>query len=243
MERAHIHSVETGSAVDGPGIRYVLFLQGCPFRCKFCHNPDTWILTDSTLRSVSDVMKDIEKYENFFKFSGGGVTASGGEPLLQAHFLAELFKRLKEHGVHTAVDTCGYVDVNSYVDEVLKYTDLVLLDIKHLDEKKHIELTGKPNGKVLKFLDELQSRNIKTWIRVVVVPTFSDDLEYAQSLAKFLKAYSVIEKVEILPYHVMGVHKWERLGYDYALKKISPPSFDIINKISSVFQAEGLRTS
>ncbi len=243
MEKAHIHSVETGSALDGPGMRYVLFLQGCPFRCKFCHNPDTWMLTDRTLRDSGEVLKDIKKYESFFKFSGGGVTVSGGEPLLQARFLAELFAKLKERGIHTAVDTCGYTDISAHVDAVLKNTDLVLLDIKHLDSLWHRELTGKPNEKVLNFLKELQRRKIPVWIRVVVIPTITDDLDYMRALAKFLKKYSVVKKVEVLPYHALGVHKWESLGYDYPLKKIYPPSADMMGKITAVFNDAGFQTS
>ncbi len=237
MEKKHpIHSIETAGALDGPGLRYVFFLYGCPFRCKFCHNPDTWISNKKNLKSVEELYTDILKYENFFKFSGGGVTASGGEPLLHPVFLAELFEKLKEKNIHTALDTCGYSEITDEVKRLVNATDLVLLDIKHLDPLWHQELTGKPNALVLAFLKYLQSKKKKVWLRTVIIEGWTDSISYAESLVKLVKKYSVIEKIELLPYHDMGKKKWDALGMKYHFESLNPPSAKRLKEFVKIFK-------
>ncbi len=229
----YIHSILTGGTVDGPGIRYVIFFQMCPFRCKYCHNPDTWAKNPLGIKTVNNVLADILKYKDFFNFSGGGVTVSGGEPLLQAEFVLELFKKLKQNNIHTVVDTCGYIDVTKEIEEVISNTDLILLDIKHLNTKKHIELTGRDNIKVIKFLDYLKQKNKKIWIRQVLVPTYTTDESYINDLINFLDEYrGIIEKIELLPYHKMGIEKWKKLGLNYTLN-VDPPQKDVVDNFKN----------
>jgi pyruvate formate lyase activating enzyme len=222
--------------LDGPGIRYVLFLQGCCFRCLFCHNPDTWSGL-ANVRSVDEVVEDVLKYQKFYDSSGGGVTVSGGEPLLQIPFLIEFFKRLKDNNIHTAIDTCGYIDISDDFRELMNYTDLFMLDIKHLDNDVHKKLTGKDNIKVLKFLKFLDENDKRIWIRKVLVPDISMDEKYIMTLIEFLKDYH-IEKVELLPYHDMGREKYEKLGIDYPLTNPLPTKSEI-QKIKSLFLTHG----
>lgn len=238
--KAAVHSVETAGALDGPGIRYVLFLYGCPFRCKFCHNPDTWTASKKSLKSVDEVYEDILKYEPFFKFSNGGVTVSGGEPTMHLEFLIELFGKLKKRGIHTALDTCGYCEITPELEKLLSLTDLVLLDIKHLDPLWHMELTGKPNALVLKFLKYLQKIKKTVWIRTVMIEGWTDSLDYAKSLAKFLKRYSVVKKIELLPYHDMGRKKWEALGLKYQFENLKTPSSQRIKEFKKIFDDAGI---
>lgn len=236
---AYIHSIVTGGTVDGPGVRYVIFFQMCPFRCKYCHNPDTWFKNSLNIKTLDSLYYDILKYKNFFNFSGGGVTSSGGEPLLQAGFIAKLYSKLKDEKIHTALDTCGYVDLTDDVKEAIKYTDLFLLDIKHLDEKKHLELTGKDNKKVINFLDYLFSQNKKVWIRQVLVPTFTAEKGYVEKLVAFLEKYRpIIQKVELLPYHKMGEQKWKNLGLKYQLD-VEPPDKKDVMEFKSTIEAAG----
>lgn len=236
---AYIHSIVTGGTVDGPGVRYVIFFQMCPFRCKYCHNPDTWFKNSLNIKTLDSLYCDILKYKNFFNFSGGGVTSSGGEPLLQAGFIAKLYSKLKDEKIHTALDTCGYVDLTDDVKEAIKYTDLFLLDIKHLDEKKHLELTGKDNKKVINFLDYLFSQNKKVWIRQVLVPTFTAEKGYVEKLVAFLEKYRlIIQKVELLPYHKMGEQKWKNLGLKYQLD-VEPPDKKDVMEFKSIIEAAG----
>ena len=254
MLTGNVHSIQTMGTLDGPGIRYVLFVQGCPFRCLFCHNPDTWnILGDvskksgdslkygvSNQKSVDFLVEDVLKYKKFFESSNGGVTVSGGEPLLQIPFLTEFFKKLKENEIHTAIDTCGYVDLSDNLDKLIGYTDLFLLDIKHLNSDKHRELTGKDNDKVLKFLEHINSLNKKIWIRQVLVPDWTMDDDYIEELIKFLKNYN-IEKVELLPYHEMGKEKYKKLGISYRLKTRIPTKEEV-EKIRKNFIENGFDT-
>lgn len=254
MLTGNVHSIQTMGTLDGPGIRYVLFVQGCPFRCLFCHNPDTWnILGDvskksgdslkygvSNQKSVDFLVEDVLKYKKFFDSSNGGVTVSGGEPLLQIPFLTEFFQKLKENEIHTAIDTCGYVDISDNLDKLISYTDLFLLDIKHLNPQKHRELTGKDNDKVLKFLEHINSLGKKIWIRQVLVPDWTMDYDYIEGLIKFLKNYN-IEKVELLPYHEMGKEKYKKLGISYRLKTRIPTK-DEVEKIREKFIENGFDT-
>lgn len=237
--KCNYHSIQTMGTLDGPGIRYVLFLQGCPFRCLFCHNPDTWSGKANSM-SVDEVVSDILKYKSFYENSNGGVTISGGEPLLQIPFLLELFKKLKAYNIHTTIDTCGYVDISNDLKELLGYTDLFLLDIKHLDKQKHKNLTGCSNDKVIKFLKFLDDNNKSIWIRQVLVPEISMDNDYIGSLIEFLKKFN-IEKVELLPYHEMGKEKYKKLGIEYKLKSRIPTK-DEVNKIKEKFVKNGFDT-
>lgn len=220
---AKIHSLETCGTVDGPGIRFVVFTQGCPLRCKYCHNPDTWKMSDGTETSVDYLVEEAVKYKSYMKFSGGGVTVTGGEPLLQTSFVKEYFTKLKKHHIHTAIDTSGYV-FNDDVKDVLKLTDLVLLDVKHFDPTKYKDLTGVELAPTLKFLDYLGQQNIPTWIRYVLVPGISDQSEHIEALAKHLSHFTNIERIELLPFHKMGEYKWEELGLDYTLTDVNEPS-------------------
>ena len=212
-----IHSVETFGTVDGPGIRYVIFMQGCPLHCKYCHNRDTWDIGTGLEVTSENLVKQILKYKTYIKSSGGGVTASGGEALLQAKFLTNLFKELQQKGIHTALDTAGSLPINDDIKELLKYTDLVLLDIKHIDNQKCIELTGSSNKNELNFAKYLSENNIHMWIRQVLVPGITDDKEDLKKLKEFISTLKNVDKVEILPYHDLGKFKWTNLGLEYPL--------------------------
>lgn len=231
---ARIHSIETCGTVDGPGIRYILFLAGCPLRCKYCHNCDTWNINSGELMSTDEVLNNVRKYKSYFKFSSGGITVSGGEPTLQWEFVSELFKKCKDEGIHTCIDTSGYCDIEK-AEKFLPYTDLVLLDIKHIDDDKHFNLTGVHNKKTLTFAKYLSHQNIPVWIRYVLVPGYSDDLEDIEKLCLFIKTLSNVQKVEILPYHQLGVHKWEELGLEYELSQVEPPTKELIRDVQDVF--------
>lgn len=220
-----VHSFESFGTVDGPGIRFVVFLQGCPLRCQYCHNPDTWA-AGGTEYSAEDVARRVLRYKNYFA-NGGGVTVSGGEPLLQREFVKELFTLLKAEGVHTCLDTSGCTFQQEKADEflpLLNVTDLVLLDIKHIDENEHKNLTGKGNQNALAFAQFLSDNGKKTWIRHVLVPEKTDKDEWLYRLKAFIDTLKTVEKVEVLPYHTMGEVKYEKLGYTYPLKGIAPPT-------------------
>lgn len=218
-----IHSFESFGTVDGPGIRYVIFMQGCPLKCKYCHNRDTWDFSGGEEYSVDEVIDRIKRCKSYIDASGGGVTVSGGEPLLQPQFLIELFKRLKELNISTALDTAGSLKINEKIEELLKYTDLVILDIKHINNKKSIELTGVPNENNINFAKYLSEKNIPMWIRQVLVPGYTDDKEDLLNLKKFIISLKTVKKVEILPYHDLGKFKWENLGEKYPLADVKPP--------------------
>jgi len=237
-----IHSIETMGTVDGPGIRYVVFMQGCPMRCIFCHNRDAWDPRGGKEVTVEELLNDIEKYMTFMQYSGGGVTATGGEPTLQAEFVTELFKGVKELGLNTAMDTSGFVEI-SKVKELLEVTDLVLLSIKHVDELKHQELTGVGNKKVLSFLDYLREINKPTWIRYVVIPGYTDEEKDMRKLAELLKNYPNVELIDILPYHNMGAYKWEAMGLEYPLKGVPVPGKEEIEKAKKIFREYGHRVN
>ena len=223
-----VHSFETFTTVDGPGIRFILFLSNCPLRCKYCHNPDTWACKGKEY-SVDDIVNEILKYKNYYK--NGGVTISGGEPLLQIDFVIEIFKKLKKYNMHTAIDTSGITFNENQIekfDELNKYTDLYLLDIKEIDEKKHIELTGKSNKNILEFSQYLSKNNKKVWIRHVIVPTINLDKDDLIKTKEFIDTLNNVERVDVLPYHTLGVHKYKDLGLKYPLEGVRTPTSEEI---------------
>ena len=224
-----IHSFFAGGTVDGPGIRFVIFLKGCPLRCLYCHNPDTWTQDNSIIQTVDEVYNQAIKYRGYFS-NGGGVTITGGEPLVQIDFVIELFKKFKDNNIHTALDTSGILFdksnkelLNKYY-ELIKYTDLFLLDIKHIDNNKHIELTGKSNKNVLDFARFLSDNNKDMWIRHVLVPGITLNDEYLNKTKEFIDTLKTVKKIEVLPYHTMGIVKYENLGIEYKLKDVLPPT-------------------
>ena len=231
---AKIHSIESFGTVDGPGIRFVLFLQGCHLQCTYCHNRDTWDMKGGEYKTLDDIFEKIKRYKNYMLLSGGGVTATGGEPLLQAKFLIELFKKLKAEGIHTCIDTSGIVAITDDIKELLKYTDLVLLDIKHIDDEKCKKLVGVSNKRELEFAQYLSDNNIKIWIRQVLVPGYTDDEQDLLKLKKFIKSLETVEKVQILPYHDMGKYKWEKLGAKYELEDVRPANQDDVDRAKKI---------
>ncbi|MCH1918638.1 pyruvate formate lyase 1-activating protein [Shewanella sp. A3A] len=244
MTVGRIHSIESFGTVDGPGIRFIAFMQGCLMRCKYCHNRDTWDLDDGKEVTVAELMEQILSYRSFYEASGGGVTASGGEAVLQAEFVAAWFKACKEAGFHTCLDTNGFVrKYTPVIDELLDNTSLVMLDIKQMDDAKHIDLTKVSNHRTLQFAEYLAKRGQKTWIRYVVVGGYTEDEASAEQLAAFLAPMRNVEKVELLPYHELGKHKWEALGEKYELDGVSPPSRETMEKIQAVFAAHGLNVT
>ena len=225
-----IHSFESFGTVDGPGIRFVVFMQGCALKCKYCHNRDTWDISNGTEYDVDFVLNMIMRSKPFLDSSHGGVTISGGEPLLQVQFVTELFKKLKKKNIHTAIDTSGAFKINDNIKELLSYTDLVLLDIKHIDNEKCIKLTGVSNENTLNFAKYLDEQKIPVWIRQVLVPGFTDDEHDLQKLKTFIDSLSNVQKIELLPYHDMGKFKWEEFGQEYQLKDTPIPTQEQINK-------------
>ena len=228
-----IHSFESFGTVDGPGVRFVTFMQGCPLRCQFCHNPDTWdpnrkCQYEFTPEQLRD---EVVKYRSFIK--SGGVTASGGEPLMQSEFVAEFFRLCHDEGLHTALDTSGAI-ITDKVLKVLDNTDLVLLDIKTMDAELYPTLTGVKQNNNLAFLDILEERKIKTWVRHVVVPNLTDNDEWLRKLGEHVSHYDCVEKIEILPYHTLGTYKYEKLGEKYKLEGVPALSAQRANEIRSM---------
>ena len=216
-----IHSSESFGTVDGPGLRYVLFMQGCPMRCLYCHNPDTWNISGGREMSVGEIISEYKKNAVYYK--NGGMTVTGGEPLLQTDFLIELFKKAKEEGIHTCIDTSGitFDEGNTEkIDALLIYTDLVMLDIKHIDAEKHKKLTGFDNATVLAFARYLDAKKIPTWIRHVVVEGYTDDETDLFSLGEFIGSLKNVKALDVLPYHTMGAAKYKELGIKYRLDGI-----------------------
>ena len=230
---AKIHSFESFGTVDGPGIRYVIFLQGCHLKCKYCHNRDTWDINGGYYSSLDEILNKIENYKNYI-MPNGGVTVTGGEPLLQVHFLIELFKKLKEKNIHTCIDTSGMVDITEDIKTLLNYTDLVLLDIKHIDPIKCKDLVGVSNERELKFAEYLSQNNIDMWIRQVLIPGYTDDENDLRKLKSFIDKLNSVKKVELLPYHNMGEYKWKKLGLNYDLKDVKAPTAEEVKKAKQI---------
>lgn len=230
---AKVHSVESFGTVDGPGIRFVLFLQGCHLECKYCHNRDTWDINGGTYKSLDEIFDKIMNYKNYI-YPNGGVTVTGGEPLIQSKFIYELFTKLKNEGIHTCIDTSGMFPITDDIKKVLTVTDLVLLDIKHIDDEKCKKLVGKSNKFELEFAKYLSDNNINIWIRQVIIPRITDDTEDLIKLKEFISSLKTVKKVELLPYHNMGKYKWEKLGLKYELDHISPANSKDIKRAKKI---------
>mgnify|MGYP000908779931 CR=1 FL=1 len=241
----YIHSLESFGTVDGPGVRFVVFFQGCPMRCQYCHNPDTWNMQDAAHTMTADEIIDrVERNKSFYKT--GGITATGGEPMLQIDFLTELFYKAKEKGIHTCLDTSGIMfpvkenektgQQMEKIDTLLSVTDLVMLDIKHMEEEAHKKLTTHSAKHSQSFAKYLDQKEIPIWIRHVLVPERSDKDEYLERLHDFIETLDNVERVEVLPYHTLGAYKWKELGYDYKLEGIDPPTQERIENANRILE-------
>jgi len=232
--QGNIHSFESFGTVDGPGIRYIVFMQGCALKCKYCQNRDTWSTKTNNSYSSDEVLEKILKCRTFIESTRGGVTISGGEPLLQQDFLIELFTKLKKEKIHTCIDTSGSVPITDKLDELLKLTDLVLLDIKHIDDEKCKNLTGVSNKLELEFAKHLSDIGKKMWIRQVIVPGYTDNENDLIRLKDFISTLKTVEKVELLPYHNLGKFKWENVNDNYELEDVVPPSNEDMEKYKKI---------
>ena len=235
-----IHSLETFGLVDGPGVRFVVFLQGCKMRCKYCHNPETWSFDGAQDREAGELFEHVYHYKGYWG-NGGGVTVSGGEPLLQIDFVTEFFRQAKLKGVHTTIDTAGqpFCEEPEFLekfDKLLSYTDLVMLDLKEMDDKKHRSLTGYTNENILKLAKYLSDKGKPMWIRHVLVPGVTDDENGLKEMADFIGTLKTVERVEVLPYHTLGLFKWEKLGIKYPLEGIKSPTEEQVKKAEEILQ-------
>lgn len=240
--KGRIHSVESFGSVDGPGIRFVVFMQGCHMRCQFCHNPDTWAMEEGEEKTADELLAQALRYKTYWK-QNGGITVSGGEPLLQMDFLLEFFTKAKAKGVHLTIDTSGHPFTReepffSKFQELMKVTDLVMLDIKQINEEAHKTLTGWTNSNILDLAQYLSDTGKPMWIRHVLVPGGSDRDEYLKQLDTFVKGLKTVEKIEVLPYHTLGEYKWQELGMDYPLKGIEPPTKERIENAKKLLHVE-----
>jgi len=231
-----IHSFETMGALDGPGIRVVIFMQGCMLKCKYCQNRDTWDINRGQIYTVKEIVEKVSKYENYINESNGGITVSGGEPLLQAGFLINLFKELKKKNIHTAIDTSGMVEINSEIRELIELTDLFLLDIKSINDNVCKYLTGKSNIRNLEFAKYLSDNNKEMWIRQVLVPTITNKKEDLIKLKEFINSLKSVKKIEILPYHSLGKFKWDNLGKEYEFENIKVPTEKEIREAKEILK-------
>lgn len=223
MIKGYIHSEESFGTVDGPGVRYVLFMQGCPLRCLYCHNPDTWDISAGKEVTADEIFESFMKNSVFYK--DGGITVSGGEPLLQIDFVTELFKKMKEENIHTCIDTSGITfnpKEKEKFDELVKYTDLIMLDIKHIDSVFHKKLTGADNENILLFAKYLEEKNVDLWVRHVVVKGYTDNPDDLAKLGHFIGKLKNLKAIDVLAYHTMGVNKYEKLGIPYLLGDVAP---------------------
>lgn len=235
-----IHSIESFGSADGPGVRYLVFLQGCRMRCKYCHNPDTWASQGGEEQTPEEVLKKALRYKSYWG-KDGGITVSGGEALLQIDFLIELFKLAKENGVHTTVDTSGnpFTRDGEFFEkfqELMKYTDLFLLDIKHINTEQHKELTGHGNENILDLAKYLSEQKKDVWIRHVLVPGITDDEAQLKELHDFIEGLDNVKRVEVLPYHTLGVFKWEQLGIPYSLDGVRSPEKESVEKANEILE-------
>lgn len=235
FKKGYIHSIETMGLLDGPNIRVVVFFQGCPLRCIFCHNPDTWNSVSDKEFTSKEIVDEIRKYRPYIE-QGGGVTFSGGEPLYQSEFLLECLKMCKNAGIHTCIDTSGTGYNKELLDDILKYTDLVLLDIKAIDNENYKKITGKSIDEFDYFKDRLNESNTKVWIRQVIIPSINDTSEYALNLKEYLKNINNIERVDFLPYHTMGIAKYKKLNIKYRLEDIPEMDKEECQKLERILK-------
>ncbi|MFY7807191.1 MAG: pyruvate formate-lyase-activating protein [Limnoraphis robusta] len=236
----YIHSIETCGTVDGPGIRFVIFTQGCLLRCQYCHNPDTRNLQAGKVVTPKEIFEQIKKYRSYMKASGGGVTISGGEPLLQPEFIGEVFRLCKQAGIHTALDTSGFPKFEE-AKKVLEFVDLVLLDLKAFYPETYQEVTAVSLEPVLRFTHYLNEIKKPTWVRFVLVPNLTDNLQEITELAQFVSTLSNVEKVEVLPFHKMGEYKWEEMGYEYKLKDTPAATVEQVQQVMEIFKRFGVK--
>lgn len=230
-----IHSIESFGTVDGPGIRFILFLQGCSLKCKYCHNRDSWDIKGGEFKTLTEIYEKILRYKEYI-CPNGGVTVSGGEPLLQYEFLIELFKKLKKDNIHTCIDTSGMIIINDKIKELIELTDLFLLDIKHIDPEKCKELVGFSNEKEIDFAKYLSYNNKHMWIRQVLIPGITDDENDLIKLKQFINSLKTVDRVEILPYHSMGKYKWEKLGLKYELEGVHDATDIDVNRAKKILE-------
>lgn len=240
MEKGYIHSIETLGTLDGPGIRMVVFFQGCKLRCAYCHNPDTWIFNKGTATTAEEIVKKARRYKPYFKFNDGGITFSGGEPLMQPEFLLECLKLCKKEGIHTVIDTAG-VGLGDY-DEILKYADLVILDVKHSNPEKYKSITGLDIDSYCRFKEALIKNNKSIWLKQVVTPGINDTYEDMIAFEKEVNTFpkSMIQKVELLPYHTLGVFKYKELNIDYKLEGVQPLTKEKLEELKRYLRIEKL---
>ena len=234
----YVHSLESFGSVDGPGVRYIIFLSGCAMRCQFCHNPDTWDIKTGKSYTADELLDIALRYRSYWR-DKGGITVSGGEPLLQIDFLTELFRKAKKKGINTTLDTSGnpFTTAEPFYTkwlELMKYTDLVMLDIKHIDDEQHKVLTGHTNRNILEMAKIMSDMGKKMWIRHVLVPERNDTDEYLIRLSEFIKTLNGVEKIEVLPYHTLGVFKWQNLNIPYQLEGIDPPTKERIENANNI---------
>lgn len=239
--KGRIHSVESFGSADGPGVRYIVFLKGCNMRCQYCHNPDTWAKDGGELMTPEEVLKKALRYKTYWK-EKGGITVSGGEALLQIDFVTELFRLAKEKGVNTCLDTSGNPfsleePFKSKFDELMKYTDLFMLDIKHMDDAAHRKLTGQTNQNILEMAAYLSDHGKAMWIRHVLVPGITTEEDELHRLRSFLDTLKTVERVEVLPYHTLGIFKWKELGIPYQLEGVDPPTKEQIDRAKEILGA------
>jgi pyruvate formate lyase activating enzyme len=235
-----LHSFTTGSTVDGPGVRVVAWTTGCMWRCLYCHNPDTWTMSNGIPVTVAKAAEELRKYRHGLKVMAGGFTLSGGDPLMQHRFTVKLFTAARGMGIHTALDTNGYYG-DRLSDEELELASLVLLDIKAWDPERHKQLTGMDNGPTLDFARRLAARRRPVWLRYVLVPGLTDEKEDIAKIARFTASLGNVERVDVLPFHQMGRFKWKQLGLKYALEDVEPPSVAVVEQALGIFRAEGLK--
>lgn len=240
MTKGFVHSVESFGSVDGPGIRFLIFLQGCPMRCQFCHNPDSWKTGIGEERTADELLDQVERFRAYWG-DNGGITVSGGEALLQIDFLLELFEKAKQRGIGTCLDTSAQLFTRKSpffekFERLMELTDTVLLDIKHIDDEEHRKLTRHSNANILDCARYLSEIDKPVWIRHVLIPGITDKDEYLVRLRDFLSTLHNIERIEVLPYHTLGVYKYEKLGIDYPLKDVQPPAAERVANANDILQ-------
>ncbi len=242
MIKGAIHSTESFGSVDGPGIRFIIFLKGCRMRCRYCHNVDTWDPHSDDMRTADELLDQAERYRSYWG-KEGGITVSGGEPLLQIDFLLDLLKKAKARGIHTVIDTAGQPFTReepfvSKFQELMQYTDLLLMDMKHIDPVEHRKLTGQPNDNIMELFRYLSDIDKPIWIRHVLVPGITDDDDYLHRTRDFIATLKNVKKIEVLPYHSMGEHKWKELGIPYSLEGVESPNAERVKNAERILRGE-----